>query len=644
MVQIRFPDQNVKEFQPGVTAAEIAASISPGLAKKAVAAKVDNELVDLSHPITKDANIAIITATDPEGLEVIRHSTAHLLAHAVKSLFPSAQVTIGPVIDNGFYYDFAFERSFTTEDLEAIEKKMQALVKANLPVQRKEMPRDEAIGFFEGQGEKYKAEIIRDIPADETLSLYEQDDFTDLCRGPHVPSTGKLGVFKLMKVAGAYWRGDHRNEMLQRIYGTAWADKKDLKNYLYQLEEAEKRDHRKLASKLDLFHFQEEAPGMVFWHPNGWAVYLVIREYIRNMQREAGYLEVNTPQIVDEKLWHESGHMAKFDDDIFMTPSEHRNYVIKPMNCPCHIQIFKQGLKSYRDFPIRLSEFGSCHRNEPSGALHGLMRVRNFVQDDGHIFCLEEQIADEVSAFTKQLYQTYSDFGFTDIEVKLSTRPEKRVGDDEIWDKAEQMLMDSLNEQGIKWELQPGEGAFYGPKIEYSLRDCLGRVWQCGTMQVDFFLPQRLGAMYVAEDSSKKYPVMLHRATLGSFERFIGILLEHYAGNLPVWLAPTQVVVLNISEAQSEYCQAVFDELQAQGVRVKIDLRNEKIGYKIREHTIARIPYQIIIGDKECEAKTLAVRTLDGKQQFGLSMQQFIDELKNAEAQLGRGFDNHSEE
>ncbi|OGT53402.1 MAG: threonine--tRNA ligase [Gammaproteobacteria bacterium RIFCSPHIGHO2_12_FULL_41_15] len=636
MVQIRFPDNNVKEFNRGVSAAEIATSISPSLAKKAIAAKIDDQLVDLSFTINKDANIAIVTATEADALNVIRHSTAHLLAQAVKTLFPSAQVTIGPVIENGFYYDFAYERGFTQEDLSKIEDQMQALVKANLPLTRKEVSRDEAIKLFTDLGEKYKVEIVSEIPANETLSLYQQGEFVDLCRGPHVPSTGKLGVFKLMKVAGAYWRGDHRNAMLQRIYGTAFADKKSLENYLFQLEEAEKRDHRKQASKLDLFHFQEEAPGMVFWHPNGWSIYLVIREYIRNKQRQAGYQEVNTPQIVDEQLWHDSGHMEKFNDDIFMTPSEHKNYVIKPMNCPCHIQIFKHGLKSYKDFPIRLSEFGSCHRNEPSGALHGLMRVRNFVQDDGHIFCLEDQIAGEVSAFTEQLYEIYKDFGFTDIQVKLSTRPEKRVGSDEIWDKAEKMLMKSLDDQGLAWELQPAEGAFYGPKIEYSLKDCLGRVWQCGTIQVDFFLPERLGAVYIADDSSKKHPVMLHRATLGSFERFIGILLEQFAGNLPVWLAPIQVVVMNISESQAHYTQKIHDELHKQGIRTKIDLRNEKIGYKIREHTMARVPYQIIIGDKECEAGTIAVRTLDGKQQFGISLDTFFTDMTLAIKQLGR--------
>ncbi len=636
MVQIRFPDQNIKEFQAGVSALEIAASISPSLAKKAIAAKVNDQVVDLSHTIHTDASIAIITAKDDDGLNLIRHSTAHLLAQAVKALFPTAQVTIGPVIDDGFYYDFAFGRAFTPEDLTAIEKKMQELVKANLAVTRQEMARDDAIAYFENLGEHYKAEIIRDIPQDQTLSLYTQGDFTDLCRGPHVPSTAKLGVFKLMKVAGSYWRGDHNNEMLQRIYGTAWANKQDLKDYLFRLEEAEKRDHRKIAQKQDLFHIQEEAPGMVFWHPNGWSLYLVVREYIREMQRMAGYQEINTPQIVDEKLWHASGHMEKFDDDIFMTPSEHRNYVVKPMSCPCHIQVFKQGLKSYKDFPIRYAEFGCCHRNEPSGALHGIMRVRNFVQDDGHIFCLESQIAEEVSAFTEQLFQTYRDFGFNNVIIKLSTRPEKRVGSDASWDKAEQMLMQSLDQQGIDYELQPGEGAFYGPKIEYSLKDCLGRVWQMGTMQVDFNLPERLGAHYIAEDGTKQVPVMLHRATLGSFERFLGILIEHYAGNLPVWLAPIQVVVLNIADAQADYCQQIFDNLKKQGVRVKIDLRNEKIGYKIREHTIARIPYQIIIGDKERDAKTVAVRTLDGKQQFGLTLESFVTDLNKEIAKLGQ--------
>ena len=613
MPTVTLPDNSQRYYEQPATVAEIAADIGAGLARAALAGKVDGRLVDLSHVIAEDTQLAIVTDRDEEGLEIIRHSTAHLLAQAVKSLFPTAQVTIGPVIEDGFYYDFAFERPFTPEDLQAIEKKMAALAAADLPVSRSEMPREEAIGFFQKMGEAYKAEIIDAIPAHEILSLYHQGEFIDLCRGPHVPSTGRLKAFKLTKLAGAYWRGDSRNEMLQRIYGTAWPNKKALKAYLHRLEEAEKRDHRKIGRQLDLYHTQEEAPGMVFWHDKGWVIYRTVEHYIRELLQVHGYQEVRTPQIVDRSLWEKSGHWEKFSADMFTTQVENRDYAVKPMNCPCHVQIYNQGVKSYRDLPLRMAEFGSCHRNEPSGTLHGLMRLRNFVQDDAHIFCTEDQIQSEVAAFMKLLFQVYADFGFHDIIIKLSTRPENRVGDDASWDKAEHALERALNDQGLDWDLQPGEGAFYGPKIEFSLRDCIGRVWQCGTIQVDFSMPGRLGAHYIAEDGSKQPPVMLHRAILGSLERFIGILIEEHAGHFPLWLAPVQAVIMNITDKQAEYCKNLGESLKKQGLRINLDLRNEKIGFKIREHTLQRVPYLLVVGDREVESRTVAVRTQQGK-------------------------------
>jgi threonyl-tRNA synthetase len=628
MPVITLPDGSQREFDRPVTVMDVAASIGAGLAKATLAGKVNDQLVDAGKLIAEDSSLQIITANNDEGLEVIRHSTAHLLAQAVKQLFPDAQVTIGPVIENGFYYDFAYERPFTPEDLEAIEKKMQQLASDDFVITRRVMARDEAIKFFREQAEDYKAELIAAIPVNEELSLYTQGDFTDLCRGPHVPSTGKLKAFKLMKIAGAYWRGDSNNEMLQRIYGTAWSDKKALKAYLHRLEEAEKRDHRKLGKTLDLFHSQEEAPGMIFWHPKGWTIYQQVEQYIREKLRLHGYGEVKTPQVVDRSLWEKSGHWDKFGDMIFTTHSEHRDYAIKPMNCPCHVQIYNQGIKSYRDLPIRMAEFGSCHRNEPSGTLHGLMRVRNFVQDDAHIFCTEDQIQHEVSIFIDMLYEVYKDFGFQDVLVKLSTRPENRVGDDAVWDKAEQALELALNNKQLEWTLQPGEGAFYGPKIEFSLKDCIGRVWQCGTIQVDFSMPERLGATYIAEDGSKKVPVMLHRAILGSLERFIGILIEEHAGTFPVWLAPEQIVLMNIADRHADYIREVQQQLEEQGLRVKIDLRNEKIGFKIREHSMQRVPYLVIIGDKELENHTLAVRTQKGKDLGSLIISEFTERLK----------------
>jgi len=636
MPVVRLPDGSQRSFDYPVSVHDVAAAIGPGLAKAALAGSVDGKLVDTSFVIERDAELNIITERDEDGIEVIRHSTAHLLAQAVKELFPEAQVTIGPVIENGFYYDFAYKRPFTPEDLEKIEKKMAELAKQDLQVSRKVMPRDEAIGFFRNMGEDYKAEIISDIPQGEDISLYQQGEFIDLCRGPHVPSTGKLKAFKLMKVAGAYWRGDSNNEMLQRIYGTAWTDKKALKAYLHRLEEAEKRDHRKIGKALDLFHTQEEAPGMVFWHDNGWQVYLQIQDYIRAKLRDHGYQEVHTPQVIDRSLWEKSGHWEKFHDDMFTTDSESRTYAIKPMNCPAHIQIYNQGLKSYRDLPLRLAEFGSCHRNEPSGTLHGLMRVRGFVQDDAHIFCTEEQILDEVSSFIDLLFEVYRDFGFEDVIIKLSTRPEQRVGDDGLWDKAEKALEDALNYKHLEWKLQPGEGAFYGPKIEFSLKDCLDRVWQLGTIQLDFSMPDRLGAHYVAEDGAKHVPVMLHRAILGSLERFIGILIEHYAGAMPLWLAPIQSVVLNITDKQAEYAKKVEESLKNQGLRVKSDLRNEKIGFKIREHTIQRVPYLLVVGDREAETDTVAVRTRSGKDLGSLSLQALMEGLTAEIASRGR--------
>ena len=607
---------------------DVAQSIGAGLAKATLAGRVNNVLVDASTLITADASLQIITAKDEEGVDVIRHSTAHLLAQAVKQLFPDAQVTIGPVIENGFYYDFSYHRAFTPEDLTAIEAKMQALVSADHAITRSVVSRDAAVKFFKELGEHYKAELIESIPSNEDLSLYEQGGFTDLCRGPHVPSTGKLTSFKLMKIAGAYWRGNSDNEMLQRIYGTAWTDKKELQAYLHRLEEAEKRDHRKLAKTFDLFHMQEEAPGMIFWHDKGWIIYQQIEQFIREKLRVNGYGEVKTPQLVDRSLWEKSGHWDKFSAMIFTTHSESRDYAVKPMNCPCHVQIFNQGIKSYRDLPIRIAEFGSCHRNEPSGTLHGLMRVRNFVQDDAHIFCTEEQIQEEVSTFIDMLFSIYSDFGFEEVIMKLSTRPENRVGDDAVWDKAENALELALNNKGLKWDLQPGEGAFYGPKIEFSLKDCIGRVWQCGTIQVDFSMPGRLGATYIAEDGSKQVPVMLHRAILGSLERFIGILIEQYAGTFPLWLAPVQVIVMDIADRHADYATQIMKNLENQGIRVKIDLRNEKIGFKIREHSMQRIPYQVIIGDKELEEQTITVRTQKGEDLGSLSIDKFVEQIK----------------
>jgi threonyl-tRNA synthetase len=626
---VRLPDGTVRKFDSPVTVAEIAAEISPGLAKAALAGRVNGKLVDTSYRIVGDSEVVIVTDREAEGLSIIRHSTAHLLAHAVKELFPNAQVTIGPVIQDGFYYDFSFERPFTPEDLVAIEKRMSEIAKRNLPVSRELMPRDEAVAFFRNMGEHYKAEIIAGIPQAEEISLYRQDNFIDLCRGPHVPSTGKLKVFKLMKVAGAYWRGDSNNEMLQRIYGTAWAKKEDQDAYLHRLEGAERRDHRKLGKQLDLFHTQDEAPGMVFWHPKGWVVYQIIEQYMRRVFRENGYQEIRTPLILDRSLWERSGHWENFRENMFTTQSESRDYAVKPMNCPGHIQVFNQGIKSYRDLPLRLAEFGCCHRNEPSGALHGLMRVRNFVQDDAHIFCTEAQVQDEVVRFIQLLRKVYADFGFDDVLVKFSTRPQKRVGSNEQWDKAEAALQQALEKKALEWELQPGEGAFYGPKIEFSLTDSLGRVWQLGTMQLDFSMPEHLGATYVAEDNTRQVPVMLHRAILGSLERFIGILIEHYAGAFPLWLAPVQAVVSNISEAQSQYAAKVAESLVQSGFRAIADLRNEKIAYKIREHSLHKLPYQVIVGDKEIAAQMVAVRTRQGADLGQMALSQFVERLKS---------------
>lgn len=636
MSVITLPDGSKKEFDRPVTVGEVAQSIGAGLAKAALAGKVNGQLVDTTYLIKENSTLNIITDRDVEGLEVIRHSTAHLLAHAVKILFPEAQVTIGPVIEDGFYYDFSYPKGFSAEDLPLIEAKMSELAKLDLPVFRQEISREEAIKLFRTMGEEYKAKIIEDIPPDEKLSIYKQGDFIDLCRGPHVPTTGKLKAFKLTKLAGAYWRGDAKNEMLQRIYGTAWPDKKSLEEYLQRLEEAEKRDHRKLAKKMDLFHMQELAPGMVFWHPNGWTMYQVIQEYIRSKQLQYNYLEIRTPQLVDISLWEKSGHAAKFGAEMFMVEAENRKYAIKPMSCPCHVQVYKQGIKSYRDLPIRLAEFGSCHRNEPSGTLHGLMRARNFVQDDAHIFCTEQQIQGEVSAFIDQLFEIYHDFGFDDIIIKLSTRPTQRVGSDEIWDKAEEALATALNNKKLNWEILPGEGAFYGPKIEFSLRDCLGRIWQCGTMQVDFSMAERLDAVYITEAGSKRAPVMLHRAVLGSLERFMGVLLEHYAGNLPLWLAPIQVVVLSITESHNDYCQEVARQLVKHNIRGSADLRNEKIGFKIREHTIARVPYQLVIGDQEQQKGTVTLRTQSGQNLGSMTLDQLIERMQLEIKQLSR--------
>lgn len=624
MLRITLPDGAVREFAEAVSVLDVAKNISSGLAKATLAGVVDGKLVDASFILTTDSKLQLITDKDSEGLEVIRHSTAHLLAQAVKQLYPTAQVTIGPVIDNGFYYDFSFERPFTPEDLVAIEKKMANLVDQNIQVERVEMTREDAIKYFDSIGEKYKVEIISSIPAGEVISLYKQGDFIDLCRGPHVPSTSKLKAFKLMKVAGAYWRGDSNNEMLQRIYGTAWRNKDELKEYLHMLEEAEKRDHRKIGKQLDLFHLQEEAPGMVFWHPKGWAIWQTIEQYIRKELDKDGYKEIKTPQVVDKILWEKSGHMQNYGENMFLTSSENRDYAVKPMNCPCHVLVFNQGLKSYRDLPLRLAEFGSCHRNEPSGALHGIMRVRGFVQDDAHIFCTDEQIGSEAAKFIDLTYRVYQKFGFDKVDLKLSTRPEKRVGADELWDSAEAALAKALDDKGLPYTLQPGEGAFYGPKIEFALKDCLGREWQCGTLQLDFNLPERLGASYVAEDGSKKIPVMLHRAALGSLERFIGVLIEHYAGNLPFWLAPVQVVVLNISEKQNDYANKVYDVLRSAGLRAEIDLSNEKIGYKIRQQSMQKVPYLLVLGDNEMQNNQITVRKQDGTDLGAMSLDEFL--------------------
>lgn len=633
---ITLPDGSQRSFDHPVSVAEVAQSIGAGLAKAALAGKVDGQLVDTSYVIEGDVALSIVTAREAEGVEVLRHSCAHLMAMAVQQLFPGTQVTIGPVVDNGFYYDFDCERPFTSEDLEKIEAKMYELAKADYPVTRSLMSRDEAVAFFDKLGEKYKVEIIGSIPSNEPLSFYQQGEFIDLCRGPHVPSTGKLQAFKLMKVAGAYWRGDAKNKMLQRIYGTCWGSKQDLKDYLHRLEEAEKRDHRKIGKRLDLFHTQEEAPGMVFWHPNGWTLYQVLEQYMRNVQRQNGYLEIKTPQVVDRVLWEKSGHWANYSDLMFTTESESRDYAIKPMNCPCHVQVFNQGLKSYRELPMRLAEFGACHRNEPSGSLHGIMRVRGFTQDDAHIFCTEEQMQDEAAAFIKLTLDVYADFGFKDIQLKLSTRPEKRVGSDELWDRAEAALQSALDNAGLPWELQPGEGAFYGPKIEFSLKDCLGRVWQCGTLQLDFNLPIRLGAEYVSENNDRQHPVMLHRAVLGSFERFIGILIEHYEGAFPAWLAPTQAVIMNITDKQGGFALEVEKMLNQSGFRAKSDLRNEKIGFKIREHTLLKVPYLLVIGDREVETRSVAVRTREGADLGSMPIEQFREMLAQAVSRRGR--------
>lgn len=608
MLTVRLPDGSQRQFDTPVTVAQVAASISTSLAKAALAGKVDGKLVDTSFLIEHDVNLSIVTDKDTDGLEVIRHSTAHLLAYAVKELFPEAQVTIGPVIEHGFYYDFSYKRPFTPEDLTAIEKKMVELAKKDEAVERKVLPRDEAVAYFKSIGEFYKAEIIASIPADQDVSLYTEGKFTDLCRGPHVPSTGKLKVFKLMKLAGAYWRGDAKNEMLQRIYGTAWAKKEDQDAYLTMLEEAEKRDHRKLGRALDLFHFQEEAPGLIFWHPKGWIVWQQVEQYMRKVYQDNGYQEVKAPQILDVSLWEKSGHWENYKENMFTTESENRSYALKPMNCPGHVQIFRSNMHSYRELPLRYGEFGQCHRNEPSGSLHGMMRVRGFTQDDGHIFCTEDQILDECAAFTALLQKVYAHFGFTDVIYKVATRPEKRVGSDTAWDKAENALIESLKRSGCQYEISPGEGAFYGPKIEYTLKDAIGRMWQCGTMQVDFSMPVRLGAEYVAEDNTRQVPVMLHRAILGSLERFIGMLVENYAGALPLWLAPVQVVVLNISDAQACYAEQVAENLKKRGWRAHADLRNEKITYKIRDHSMQKVPYIVVVGDKERDANMVAVR------------------------------------
>ncbi len=641
---ISLPDGSTRQYPEAVSVMDVAADIGPGLAKATLAGIVNGELVDSSHAITADASLAVVTNKSDEALPLLRHSTAHLLAQAVKQLFPSAQVSIGPVIDDGFYYDFDYERSFTPEDLTTIEVRMKELAEQNIAIQRSTIDRDAAIEYFKGLGEDYKAEIIESIPSGETLSLYEQGDFTDLCRGPHVPSTGHLKAFKLTKLAGAYWRGDSNNAMLQRIYGTAFANPKELKTHLHNLAEAEKRDHRRIGKQQDLFHVQDEAPGMVFWHPKGWSIYLAIEQYMRRQQISHGYQELRTPQIVDFSLWQRSGHADKFADGMFTVETDDRQYAVKPMNCPCHVQVFNQGLKSYRDLPLRLAEFGSCHRNEMSGALHGIMRVRAFTQDDGHVFCTEDQIQTEVSNFIDFLHTVYEDFGFTDIIYRLSTRPPSRVGSDEAWDKSEKALADALDAKGLPWEELPGEGAFYGPKIEFSLKDCIGRVWQCGTMQVDFSMPGRLDASYVDEKGEKQVPVMLHRAILGSFERFIGILIENFEGKLPLWLAPVQAVVLNITDKQSEFVEEVAEVLQNSGLRVQTDLRNEKIGFKIREWTLQRVPYLLVVGGRELENRSVAVRTRTGEDLGVLTLEELNLMLNKEVTNRGRAVNTAAQE
>ena len=635
MPVITLPDGSQRGFEQAVTVMDVAADIGPGLAKATLAGEVDGQLVDASFEITDDAGLRIITAKDEEGLEIVRHSTAHLLAMAVERVFPESQYTIGPVIENGFYYDFAYEPGFNPEDLDKIASEMRRLVKDAIPVSRAEMSRGEAIQFFRQKDEEYKAQIIESIPEGEVLSLYQQGEFIDLCRGPHVPNTSHLGHFKLTKLAGAYWRGDSNNEMLQRVYGTAWATKKELKTYLHNLEEAEKRDHRRIGKQLDFFHFQEEAPGMVFWHDHGWIIYTQVKNYIRKRLRAVGYQEVNTPEIVDISLWQKSGHADKFIENMFLTGCEDRTFAIKPMNCPCHVQIFNQGIVSYRDLPMRMAEFGSCHRNEASGALHGLMRVRAFTQDDAHIFCTPKQVQSEASSFLELLYSVYRDFGFNEVMVELSTRPEKRIGKEEYWDRAEAALVGALEGAGIDYKLNPGDGAFYGPKIDFSLKDTIGRVWQCGTFQLDFNMTERLGAEYITEDGSKQTPVMLHRAILGSLERFIGILIENYAGKMPVWLSPVQAVVLNITDRQDERCKEIAESLENKGFRVDLDLRNEKIGFKIRHHTLSRVPFLLVVGDREVEEGTVAVRTREGENLGSMEVGAFAEHLKSEIARRG---------
>ena len=633
---ITLPNGDQKQFDQAVSVMDVALSIGPGLAKNTVAGRVNGQLVDASDLITEDATLQIITPKDDDGVHIIRHSCAHLVGHAVKQLFPEAKMVIGPVIEDGFYYDIFSEKPFTPEDMAAIEERMKKLIDQDYDVIKKMTPRDEVIAEFTKRGEDYKLRLIEDMPEETQMGLYYHQDYLDLCRGPHVPKTKFLKAFKLTKMSGAYWRGDAKNEQLQRIYGTAWADKKQLAAYVKRIEEAEKRDHRKIGKALDLFHMQEEAPGMVFWHPNGWTIYQVLEQYMRKVQQDNGYEEIRTPQVVDFTLWEKSGHAANYADNMFTTHSENRNYAVKPMNCPCHVQVFNQGLKSYRDLPVRLAEFGSCHRNEPSGSLHGIMRVRGFTQDDAHIFCTKEQIGQEVAEFIKLTLDVYKDFGFEEVQMKLSTRPEKRVGDDALWDMAEKSLADALDAAGLEWELQPGEGAFYGPKIEFSLKDCLGRVWQCGTIQCDFNLPERLDASYVTEDNDRDQPVMLHRAILGSFERFIGILIEHYAGFMPPWLAPIQACVMNITDSQAEACESVVAKLKESGIRAISDLRNEKIGFKIRERTLERIPYLLVLGDREVEEGTVNVRTRSGKNLGTMSIDAFVDLVKVAVAERGR--------